>query len=199
MFVLTEFEDIVKINPSLFSHDLEQSIVEFLNKKLANKVVPNIGLCIVLFDLLEIGDSFIFPGEGSHHTKVTYRFVVFRPFMNELITGKIKSCSPEGVQVTLGFFDDIQIPTACLQHPSRFDEDEQVWIWEYDNQGSNHSLFMDVGEKIKFRVASEMFMETSPDVKTSENKSIPENKVPYLLLGSINEPGLGVAKWWDGM
>lgn len=101
-----------------------------------------------------------------------YTFVVFRPFLNELITGKIKGCSPEGVQskfldfyslfhcnkhfkttfsffffqiVTLGFFDDIQIPAACLQHPSRFDEDEQVWIWEFENQGSKHDLFMDVG------------------------------------------------------
>lgn len=48
--------------------------------------------------------------------------------------------------VTLGFFDDIQIPAASLQHPSRFDEEEQVWIWEYENQGSSHSLFMDVGQ-----------------------------------------------------
>lgn len=42
-----------------------------------------------------------------------------------------------------------------------------------------------LGEQIKFRVVSEMFMETSPDVKTSENKSIPENKVPYLLFVSM--------------
>lgn len=60
--------------------------------------MPNVGLCVILYDLLEIGDSFIFPGEGAHHTKVKYRFVVFRPFMNELLLGKIKGCSTDGIQ-----------------------------------------------------------------------------------------------------
>lgn len=40
------------------------------------------------------------------------------------------------------------------------------------------------GEKIKFRVMKELFMETSPEVKTNEVKPIPENKTPYLLIVS---------------
>ncbi|XP_065212098.1 DNA-directed RNA polymerase III subunit RPC8 [Planococcus citri] len=199
MFILVEFDDVVKIKPSLFSESLESSISDALNKKLSNKVVPNVGLCIALFDFLEINESFIFPGEGAHHSKIKYRFVVFRPFMSEIIIGKIKSCTQQGIQVTLGFFDDIQIPASCLQHPSKFDEEEQAWIWEYENLGQKHNLYMDVGEKIKFRIMNELFMETSPEVKTNEVKSVPENKTPYLLIGSINEPGLGVLSWWDGM
>lgn len=50
------------------------------------------------------------------------------------------------VAVTLGFFDDIFIPEASLQHPSRFDEGEQVWVWEYQGEDSKHDLFMDVGK-----------------------------------------------------
>lgn len=113
--------------------------------------------------------------------------------------------------VTLGFFDDIHIPASCLQHPSRFDEEEQVWIWEYEIAEEKHNLFMDigsletlistpeylpnvsinffvshfVGQKIKFRVMSELFAETSPDMKVNETKMIPENKVPYLLIVSF--------------
>lgn len=47
--------------------------------------------------------------------------------------------------MTLGFFDDILIPPSNLQHPSRFDETEQVWVWEFDNDGDKHDLFMDPG------------------------------------------------------
>ena len=54
------------------------------------------------------------------------------------------------VSVTLGFFDDIFVPSSNLQHPSRFDEAEQVWIWEYDNNGDKHDLFMDQGERFFF-------------------------------------------------
>lgn len=38
MFILVEFEDVVKIKPSLFKDSLEASISDALNKKLANKV-----------------------------------------------------------------------------------------------------------------------------------------------------------------
>lgn len=51
------------------------------------------------------------------------------------------------VTVTLGFFEDIIIPPHKLQHPSRFDQTEQAWVWEYDTgDGEKHDLFMDAGK-----------------------------------------------------
>ena len=32
------------------------------------KVVHNVGLCIALWDLIEIKDSYLFPGDGASHT-----------------------------------------------------------------------------------------------------------------------------------
>lgn len=50
------------------------------------------------------------------------------------------------ISVTLGFFDDIVIPVNALQHPSRFDETDQAWVWEYPKEdGEKHDLFMDSG------------------------------------------------------
>ena len=51
---------------------------------------------------------------------------MFRPAVEEVLTGKIKRCSPSGVHVSLGFFDDILIPQEALQQPCRFDDNEQV-------------------------------------------------------------------------
>lgn len=72
------------------------------------------GLCIILHDIIHVGDSYIFPGDGASHTKgngqrsglhfhhivksVQFRFVVFRPFIDEILVGKIRSCSSEGVR-----------------------------------------------------------------------------------------------------
>lgn len=50
------------------------------------------------------------------------------------------------VTVTLGFFEDIVIPPHKLQHPSRFDQMEQAWVWIYKTEdGKTHDLFMDAG------------------------------------------------------
>lgn len=50
---------------------------------------------------------------------------------------------------SLGFFDDILIPSTKLQHPSRFIEAEQTWAWQYEADEETHDLVMDIGEEIR--------------------------------------------------
>lgn len=85
----------------------------------------------------------------------------------------------------MGFFDDILIPHSVLQHPSRFEEAEQAWVWEYPvEDGSKHDLYMDIGETIKFRVQKEEFEETSPVGVPNADPAVQANsvvKTPYLI------------------
>nr|DBA18271.1 TPA: hypothetical protein GDO54_016541 [Pyxicephalus adspersus] len=134
---------------------------------------------------------------------VHFRYVVFHPFLDEILMGKIKGCSPEGVHVSLGFFDDIIIPPESLQQPAKFDEAEQVWVWEYETEEGAHDLYMDIGEDIRFRVVDETFIDTSPTGPSTADASSSTDTVetqrkeaPYTLVGSISEPGLGLLSWW---
>lgn len=38
------------------------------------QVVYNVGLCICLYDITKLDDSYIFPGDGAAHTKGTKLF-----------------------------------------------------------------------------------------------------------------------------
>ncbi|XP_043295777.1 DNA-directed RNA polymerase III subunit RPC8 isoform X1 [Cervus elaphus] len=165
------------------------------------QVVYNVGLCICLFDITKLEDAYVFPGDGASHTKVHFRYVVFHPFLDEILIGKIKGCSPEGVHVSLGFFDDILIPPESLQQPAKFDEAEQVWVWEYETEEGAHDLYMDIGEEVRFRVVDESFVDTSPTGPSSaeaasSSEELPKKEAPYTLMGSISEPGLGLLSWW---
>lgn len=102
---------------------------------------------------------------------------------------------PHGVYiVTLGFFDDILIPHTAMQHPSRFEETEQAWVWEYPTEDGHHDLYMDIGEPVKFRVSGELFEESSPvgPPSTDAGKlaqaatSGEANKTPYKIIVSFN-------------
>jgi len=200
MFVLAEMRDLVRVPPWKFNLKINDAVSEEINRKLANKVVVDVGLCLSLFDITKIEDSYIYPGDGASHTKVEFRYIVFRPFLEEILIGKIKNCSREGVYVSLGFFDDIIIPPDELQHPARFDETEQTWVWEYKMEDQKHDLFMDPGEEIRFRVVLEQFVDTTPTgpetQETVENETR-ETKIPYMLTGSISESGLGLLSWWS--
>nr|XP_028683138.1 DNA-directed RNA polymerase III subunit RPC8 isoform X1 [Macaca mulatta] len=139
--------------------------------------------------------------DGLSSFPVHFRYVVFHPFLDEILIGKIKGCSPEGVHVSLGFFDDILIPPESLQQPAKFDEAEQVWVWEYETEEGAHDLYMDTGEEIRFRVVDESFVDTSPtgpssaDATTS-SEELPKKEAPYTLVVSftaVMDPTVAVA------
>lgn len=97
MFVLAELKDTIRIPPDQFNLKLPEAIKDEINRKLANKVLLNVGLCIALKDIRKLGDSVILPGDGASHTEVLYRYIVFRAVNGEVLTGKIRSCSRDGV------------------------------------------------------------------------------------------------------
>ncbi len=119
MFKLCRLRCLVRLEPREWDRPLSEAIKDSLNRRLANTVLHKVGLVVAVFDLIDIGHSFLLPGDSAHHTKVTFRVVVFRPFAEEVLTGKIKSCTAKGVFVSLGFFDDVLIPPVALQHPYR--------------------------------------------------------------------------------
>ena len=69
-------------------------MTDALNRSMANTVVHNVGLFVSVFDLLRVGDSFLLH-DGCSHTPVTFRALVFRPFVEEVLVGRIKSCSKQ--------------------------------------------------------------------------------------------------------
>lgn len=133
--------------------------------------------------------------------------------MGEVLTGRIRSCTEEGISVTLTFFDDIFIPSHCLQPGSTFNPEERLWVWNYEG----NELFMDLDEKIRFRVLAESFAEVAPVQKeallasvanklsstnslTEDDQKLALESVPmvppYKIIGSVAEDGLGLLTWW---
>ena len=54
------------------------------------------------------------------------------------------------ITVSLSFFDDIYIPADCLPENSKFVEEENVWVWVYQDDTGVHQMFMDIGSSLLF-------------------------------------------------
>lgn len=61
---LLRFQDTVALQPSTFSTPAEQAIINVLNKKYANKVLHDVGLCICVFDIAQAGEGKVRYGDG---------------------------------------------------------------------------------------------------------------------------------------
>ncbi|KAI9500599.1 DNA-directed RNA polymerase III complex subunit Rpc25 [Coemansia spiralis] len=195
MFVLVVLQDTLKIIPSEFTKSREDALKDEINSKYANRVLHDIGLCIHAHDLLEVDEGFVQHSEGWIWVKVKFRMIVFRPFKEEILVGRIRSASPMGIQVSMGFFDDIDISADQMPSGSEFNSTEGVWVWRYEGS----ELFMDLDEPVRFRVLDSNFLDVSPPrPKIGDVDSVPaSHPPPYSLTCSIKDDGLGLLSWWE--
>jgi DNA-directed RNA polymerase III subunit RPC8 len=74
--------------------------------------------------------------------------VVFRPFVGEVIVGRIFSISKTGIRVTLDFFDDIVLPPHLWQSHSEFNEETGTIVWKYSEE-TEDDFVMQQGDEVK--------------------------------------------------
>jgi len=137
----------------------------------------------------------IFPGVGD----------VFRPFVGEVLVGKVAECSAAGIRVSMNFFEHILIPPHEIPSTCHFRQQEGLWMWEFEE----NRLWIEINEIIRFKVASVVF---NPQTETSKPKPHITNSFikgevqpapvvntvsPMVVLGSLGTlDGLGVVSWW---
>ncbi|KAH9729543.1 F4H5.12 protein [Citrus sinensis] len=140
MFYLSKIEHTLRLPPHLLRLPLNEAIKLELENVFLDK---------------EIEGGFVYPGEGASTHTVKFRLMVFRPFLGEIIAAKLKESDANGLRLSLGFFEDIYIPSHLLPSPSRSEPDpngryEVKWIWEFGDT----KYVIDGLDEIKFRVLS---------------------------------------------
>ncbi|XP_010542701.1 PREDICTED: DNA-directed RNA polymerase III subunit RPC8 [Tarenaya hassleriana] len=193
MFYLSELEHTLRVPPHLLNLPVEDAIKSVLESIFLDKVVAKLGLCVSVYDIQSIKGGFVFPGDGAASYTVVFRMVVFRPFVGEIIVAKLKESDADGLRLTLGFFEDIYVPSPLLPAPNRFEADpcnrnQMRWVWEYDGQ----DYVIDDSFKIKFRVENVTYPAV-PIERPEQSKPF----APMVITGLIDGDGLGPVSWWD--
>ncbi|KAF8003137.1 DNA-directed RNA polymerase III subunit RPC8 [Metschnikowia aff. pulcherrima] len=196
MFILSQISDLVRIPPQSFNMPLHHVLKNELHQKYSNKVITNVGLAVAVWDILEIKDGLLRPGDGGSYVEVKFRMVVWKPFIGEILCGWVADCSPEGIKVRMEFFQEIFIPKDYLFESCIYKPVEKAWVWKPDEESE---LFLDINEKIRFRVEEEIFVNIKPQ-SSSEALGLDDtsNKAPpYALIASCQTDGMGCVSWWD--
>lgn len=233
MFQLVIVEDKLKIVPEQFGRDPTKVLLELIGTSLSlssllsssflltelkflNKILLDGGLCISFFDFVSADDPYVYPAEGAAHQLVNFRLVVFRPFINEVLVGRIVTSSKEGLKVSLEFFDDILIPHTFLQAPCEFIEKTNTWNWLFSDDDENtvvQSLPYEINEIIRFRVravninaptsAAKVNNNTDTNAGAARNRSLSIGNGEDMILpamqviGSVQGDGFGMCSWWQ--
>ena len=201
MFQIATLEDgAVKVPPANLGKSTLEAVTQELESLYVDKILPECGgMCVTLYEITKITGGTVLAGEGCVCFEVTFRVVIFKPFIGEVLEGTLTSADRYGANVSIGFFGDIFIPARMMQDPSDYDESEKVWVWNYNGE----RLFLDEGKKVRVKVAQVKFP-THPKTAEELENLIPESGAksdgsfaPMVVIADINLDGLGSCSWWD--
>ncbi|XXQ30181.1 RNA polymerase III subunit Rpc25 domain-containing protein [Plasmodiophora brassicae] len=196
MFVEVDIRDVLRLPAQCIVPDIVPAVHFALLEKYVNRVLNDQGLCVCVRHLSSVGDPYLFPGDGGVHVRVECSLVFFRPFVDEVLVGKVRHSDPSGLLVSLEFTEDVFISKEQFPEPSFFDEEEKLWYWKYlDNE-----MYIDAGEPIRFRVIAIEYCQEqrdpSPQADDDSVKLMADLRPAMRVQGSIAEDGLGLIKWW---
>jgi DNA-directed RNA polymerase subunit E'/Rpb7 len=176
-----------------------------MDAKYPNRVIMDQGLVICRFGDARVGDGVCVAGDGGAHHQVLARLVIFRPFVDEVCIGTVAKSNAEGLQVTMGFFDDVFIPAYWMLRPSHYEAETGLWVWapnyggdavktEQDDELENR-FEMEIGAKIRFKVKSINFTRVISTAKgvqattttTSQSQPTMERSVSVGSESSVPE------------
>lgn len=198
MFTLVLIDDDIAIHPADLKHNYRAQLKRQIQSKYVDRIIPNVGLCVEFYDFVRIKDAHIYPGDNKDscaqaYVKVEFNLVIFLPAGDEWLVGSITGSTKDGgINVSLGFFQDVQIPSSNLRLPFVFDDKSKCWVWVYRDSETKEctNYFYEQDALIRFRVISVDF----PEAVGFQDKETPLTQM--RVVGAADKDGLGCISWW---
>lgn len=116
MFYLMEVEDYVRVEPKHFGLPTREAIEEQLNESYVDSVTKETGFVIAVVSVEDVDDGIIIPGDGAAFYKSSFKILVWKPELHELVYGTISEITNFGAFMDIG-------PARGMVHISQTMED----------------------------------------------------------------------------
>ena len=125
MFKILTVKDEVRVLPSKFDLDLEEAVKQSLQDTVEGQVHPEQGVFLAVTEVISIGEGSIVPEDGAIHYPAEFKVLVYRPELNEIVTGEVVDITEFGAFTRIG-------PLDALVHVSQVMDDKIA----YDPKGA---------------------------------------------------------------
>src|SRR3989338_6645755 len=105
MFYELELKTHVRVSPELFNLELKDAIHTQLAKDFGNYVSKELGIVVLVSDIVEIGEGILIPGDGASYYDTTFKVYTFNPQLQEVLLGRISDIQEFGAFMEMGPID----------------------------------------------------------------------------------------------
>lgn len=117
MFKILTVKDEVRVPPVKFDLDLDQAVKESLQDQIEGKMNADIGVFLVVTDILNVGEGKIIPEDGAIYYPVEFKVLIYKPELNEIVVGEVVDVTEFGAFTRIG-------PLDALVHVSQIMDDK---------------------------------------------------------------------------
>jgi DNA-directed RNA polymerase subunit E' len=79
MFYVTEVEDYVRVDPTLFGLPTSQAVEDQLKNTYEEYYDKELGSVVSVIDVIEVGEGVIIPGDGAAYYSSKFKLLVWKP------------------------------------------------------------------------------------------------------------------------
>ncbi len=102
MFYEVLVTDHVRVEPNKFGMDTDAAVRAQLEESYSGFQDKDIGIVVSVLDVKEVKEGIIIPGDGAAYYESTFKLIVFKPELQELIYGIVEEITSFGAFMSMG-------------------------------------------------------------------------------------------------
>ncbi|MGC8586882.1 MAG: DNA-directed RNA polymerase [Candidatus Micrarchaeia archaeon] len=161
MYYTYTIKDTIGIPPEYFSTDVQESAKEMLRKKYERIVDKDIGIILAVFNVRDISDGTILPGDPAVHHDVTFDVLAFNLEVEEIITGEVSEMAEFGCFVRIGPVDGLVHMSQIIDEFVNFDRKTGM----FTSKSTNRTLKK--GDEVYAKVSTISMKNSIKDIKVA--------------------------------
>lgn len=116
MYYIHAISDTISIPPKFFGEDIKKAAESILREKYERTIDRDLGIIIAVFNVRDISDGYLAPGDPATHNNITFDALTFSLEPDEIVAGEVSELVDFGCFVRLG-------PIEGLVHLSQITSD----------------------------------------------------------------------------
>jgi DNA-directed RNA polymerase subunit E' len=102
MFYEVLVTDHIRVEPNKFGMDTDEAVRAQLEESYSGFQDKDIGTVVSVLDVMEVKEGIIIPGDGAAYYESTFKLIVFKPELQELVYGTIEEITNFGAFMSMG-------------------------------------------------------------------------------------------------
>ena len=116
MYYVHTLQDTFKMAPEFFDRNIDEVATLALKRKYEGVIDKKLGVAVAVFNIRNISDGSILPGDPATHHNVEFDILTYTPYVDEVVAGEVTELAEFGAFVRIG-------PIEGLVHVSQITND----------------------------------------------------------------------------